>query len=60
MFVTPSHLKSAWKQLPLSLIKADEVGVLVVQRRKKGEIICFTQMNIIKYNRCFVKMSDNI
>ena len=31
---TPSHLKSAWQQLPLSPIKADEVGDLFVQRRE--------------------------
>ena len=31
---TPSHLKSAWQQLPLSSLKADTVGDLNVQRRK--------------------------
>ena len=34
---TPSHFSSARKQLPLSPIKADEVGDLVMQSRKTGD-----------------------
>ena len=36
--ITPSHLKSAWQQLPLSQIKADEVGDLYMQSRKSSSL----------------------